>query len=315
MRIRRSLSANRIQIDSPAKLNLVLEVLGKRPDGYHEIASVLCPIRLWDQLELEATEEAQIELDLSLPQDASPDDPAWQIPSGPSNLVVRAAELVRKTLGIKTGCRIRLAKKIPAAAGLGGGSGNAAATIVGCMLLWSHWNRELAGQLCSQLGSDLNFFLGCESGIGLTLIEGRGERTRLLGPRPMLTFWLLHPPMGCSTAEVYSKIEATGDLGKISKFLSACETGQESQIGAALFNALQLPATEVNPWIDIQLRLLGESGCANPQVTGSGSSCFGLAIGGEGFQDLKARAGSLGILRVFQVESWYGEAIERQILR
>ncbi len=315
MRVQFDSSGKQIQVDSPAKLNLVLEVLGKRSDGYHEIASIVCPIDLWDHLEIEESDDDRIHLHLELPQDTQSDDSAWQIPSGPTNLVARAAELVRKTLGLATGCRIRLKKRIPAGAGLGGGSGNAAATIVGCLLLWSDWDRNLAGELCSKLGSDLNFFLGSESGFGLTLMEGRGERTHLLDYRPMLPFWLLNPPIGCSTAEIYSRVEEIGCCGKISKFLHACQSRQDSKIGAALFNALQLPASKVNPWVEIQLRLLAESGCGSSLMTGSGASCFALAGPSDHFGELQVRAKGLGIARAYQVRPWYGEALERQILR
>lgn len=315
MRILNFQPGKSIQIESPAKLNLVLEVLSQRDDGYHEIATVMCPIDLWDVLEIHNVDSPQVELELQLPAQNQTKDPAWQVPSGRGNLVVQAAELIRRGQHVTSGCRIRLEKNIPAAAGLGGGSGNAAATILGCLLLWSNWNRDKAGDFCAQLGSDLNFFLGSEEGFGLTLAEGRGERTCLIPHSPSLSLWLTHPNVGCSTAEVYSRVVGAENRKKVSEFVTACETGQKSMIGAALFNSLQLPASELNPWVEIQLRLLEECGCRYRQMTGSGSCCFGLAPDRGVFDVLKYKAQTMGIPRVYETSLWYGDSIERQLER
>jgi len=124
---------------------------------------------------------------------------------------------------------------------------------------------------------------------------------------------MTHPFVGCSTAAVYSRVVHTGNFEKVQEFVAACETGQKSKIGAALFNALQLPASELNPWIAKQLQLLKECGCCYRQMTGSGSSCFGLAPENGLFEDLRREAISLGIPRVFEVDLWYGDSIESQL--
>lgn len=315
MKILQYIPGQRLVVASPAKLNLVLEVLSKREDGYHEISSVMCPVELWDRLEFYPSASPELTLDLELPTNSPSDDPAWWIPSDSSNLVLRAAAMVRQTLGVSSGCQIRLQKSIPAAAGLGGGSGNAAAAVVACLLLWSRWNRGLAAELCQQLGSDLNFFLGSDQGFGLMHTTGRGEKTSLIPAKPVLSFWITHPSVGCSTAAVYSQVVSPKDFQKVSDFLKACETGQKSKIGAALFNALQLPASELNPWIGKQLQLLGECGCRYRQMTGSGSSCFGLTPENVFAEDLRRRARSLGIPRVFETFAWYGDSIEVQLER
>lgn len=313
MRIGSFERGGRIEIDSPAKVNLVLEVLGRRPDGYHEIVSILCPIDLWDHLEVTAQDSTEITLQLQLPKNPTTDDPAWQIPADSRNLAVQAADMVRKSLGIAAGCRIRLKKNIPAAAGLGGGSGNAAATVVACLLLWANWDRELAVKLCRQLGSDTTFYLGTEQGFGLMLAEGRGEQVTLIPESPTLAFWLMNPPQGCSTKEVYGRLTEMGQTGKIREFMSACENGQNSKIGAALFNALQFPSSMVNPWVQTQLDLLIDSGCSSALVTGSGSSCYGLVPQGGCFERLREIAKTKGISRIYEVSSWYGDSIEKRI--
>jgi 4-diphosphocytidyl-2-C-methyl-D-erythritol kinase len=307
-----------INIKTPAKLNLFLDCLGKRPDGYHQVSTVVCLVGLWDEIEVQATDDAAIKLELILPV-AHSNDPAWSIPADSSNLVCKAAAELQRRLGSRRGCHIRLKKAIPGQAGLGGGSSNAAGTLVACMLLWDHWNRRLANEICSQLGSDLNLFLGLENGMGWVKASGRGELIEPIAvPHSLIAdppqFWLLHPPLGCSTAAVYQRVERLGDFSKTEEFLAACQTGQDSKIGAGMFNALQLPAAKLNHWIDIQLELLAECGCQHPLMSGSGSSCFGIAprTGGT-FEHLVARANQIGIQRVFKVNSWFGRSIEDQL--
>lgn len=325
MRIESWIKTESIRIKCPAKVNLFLDLLGKRADGYHEISTVLCPTSLWDEITIVNRCDGVIELKLLLPQAADPSDPAWQIPTDSSNLVVKAAERVRNALGRdgnesgnsvgQFGCTIELRKQIPAAAGLGGGSSNAAAVVIGCLQLWRSWDRLVADQVCQQLGSDVNFFLGGTDGFGLMLASGRGEKTKLIPYQPALKMWLLHPPEGCSTRDVYAKVTQVGSLSKTEEFLATCQTGQESKIGAAMFNALQLPATQINGWINKQLELLAECGCLHRLMSGSGSSCFGITPMEGSFEQLKARANQIGVNRVYEVDAWYGQSIERQLTR
>ncbi|MBX3420199.1 MAG: 4-(cytidine 5'-diphospho)-2-C-methyl-D-erythritol kinase [Pirellulaceae bacterium] len=313
MLIRRSSTGDSITIECPAKLNLVLEVLGKRPDGYHQVSTVMCPITLWDQVHLTPRSDGLVSLEVVVPVEARLDDPAWQIPRDERNLVVQAAKLVKRRLVTSAGCHIRLTKSTPAAAGLGGGSSNAAATIAGCLLLWSKWDRNAAEALGKQLGSDVSFFFGSHDGFGMMLAEGRGEQTSLIAYQPPLAFWVTHPPIGCSTGEVYSRVRQFEKLGKTEEFLAACETGQESKIGAALFNALQLPACQLNNWIELQLSLLATCGSQYVLMSGSGSSCYGLVPRQGMLAEVKSKAQELGIQRVYQTQAWYGPSIEQQL--
>ena len=306
-----------IQLQTPAKVNLLLELLGKRPDGYHEISTVMCPISLWDDLEIEIRPDNSFELILELPEDCSSDDAAWQIPTDSSNLVVRAAQATFAEVGVKSGCTLRLKKMIPAAAGLGGGSGNAAGAVVGCLALMGRFERQLAAKICSRLGSDVNFFLGDSSGFGLMHATGRGESVRPLAARPELELWLLHPPQGCATSQVYARYQKVNEVNKTGDFLAACQTGQTSKIGAAMFNALQLPASELNAWISVQLSLLQEFGCGYRLMSGSGSSVFAIDPPQDLglFESFKRHALTLGIRRVFRLNAWYGPSIESQLVK
>ncbi|MFO0943259.1 MAG: 4-(cytidine 5'-diphospho)-2-C-methyl-D-erythritol kinase [Pirellulales bacterium] len=313
-----SLEANRsIRFRCPAKLNLWLDTLGKRPDGYHEISTVMCPIDLWDELTVTVRDDELTRLTIHFPYQSDRDpisDPAWKVPADASNLVCKAVSLASKSIGKEAqGYDIQLVKRIPSSAGLGGGSSNAAAAVVSVLAVWGKWDLCLAGGICQKIGSDVNFFLGTSDGIGMGHATGRGEVVRLLKSKPAIQFWLTHPPKGCSTRDVYAKVDRIGDLSKTEDFLATCQTGQESKIGAAMFNALQLPASEINGWIHMQLELLAECGCKHLLMSGSGSSCFGIIPAEGSFELLRVRASEVGVNRVYQVSAWYGPSIERQL--
>src|SRR5512145_2350061 len=153
--------ARRLVLSAAAKVNLTLEVLGKRPDGYHEIATVMQTVDLADRLTLEDAET--LELDAS----------AAGVPTDGTNLALRAAMALRETVGITRGVRISLDKRIPVAAGLGGGSADAAAVLLGLNRLWGlRWPRARLEAIAVTLGMDVPFFLRG----GGALATGRGEQ-------------------------------------------------------------------------------------------------------------------------------------------
>lgn len=187
------MSKTKLVINACAKINLGLRVLGKRSDGYHEIETLFQSIDLHDTLTLELTESAEISLEISSP---------WALPKGQENLVYRAAELIRARFGIADGVHVRLEKRIPVGAGLGGGSSDAAATLVGLNELFRlALNSAKLQELALQLGSDVPyFFVG-----GLCRGRGRGELLEKLPERLAdHIFVLTMPPRSAlSTAEVY----------------------------------------------------------------------------------------------------------------
>ena len=317
-----------VRVEAPAKLNLFLEVLGEREDGFHQIETLMCPISLCDHLLVESVaKNDEITLELELPDLAvfrkvsgGDSDPAWKIPSGEENLVVRAVRRLRELSGCRDGIRIRLDKQIPAAAGLAGGSSDVAAALVACSHLWGCWDRDLITQICAELGSDIAFFLGDEKQIGMGLAQGRGEVCVQLESRPNLRFLVLHPPEGCPTGEIYQRYQSQGEPREFRKIVDACEVGQVRKIGAELFNALQFPASRYTSWIDRQLDFLRSNGFEFVLMSGSGSSCFGLFLsrellspGSEEAEAFSQDAKELGIDRVYDVEAWYAPSIERQL--
>src|SRR5271166_3733614 len=162
-----------IVVQTPAKLNLFFEVLGKRSDGYHEIETLMCPISWYDTLCFRESSSEDLELECQRGSAASGRIGFEEVPRDGRNLVLRAVDLVRRRTGTKQGARLRLIKRIPTAAGLGGGSSDAAAALVAASLGWKLGLSlpELAS-LAAELGSDVPFFLNR----GPAVCRGRGER-------------------------------------------------------------------------------------------------------------------------------------------
>lgn len=306
-----------VSVSAPAKLNLFLEVLGKRADGYHEIESLMCPISLCDTVVLSSTVDPEVNLEIELPvaEAQAKNDPAWDVPSDERNLVYRAVKRVREEMDVRAGCRIRLKKSIPAAAGLGGGSSDAAAAVVAAMLAWGRWNRQLAAQICSELGSDLNVFLGDENRIGLTLAKGRGENCEILEINPMLDFVVTHPPAGCSTSAVYANWQISDVTRHADRLIEALRNDNLETIGTLLFNALEASARGITPWIDRQLNFLRGMQFRYNAMSGSGSSCFALVTETYTMAKMRRQANVAGLSRVYAVKSWARPSIEEQIRR
>ncbi|GAB5404955.1 MAG: 4-(cytidine 5'-diphospho)-2-C-methyl-D-erythritol kinase [Aureliella sp.] len=337
MRISRE--GRRVVVRTPAKVNLFLEVLRRRDDGFHDISTVMCPISLCDTLALELTDTPKLDLLLDLPSDLDPPsdalrpssdsvvavsngDTAWDIPADDRNLVLQGLAQLRQRTGFKGGARVELTKRIPASAGLGGGSSNAAGAIVALLVAMGQWDRTLATETAKSLGSDIPFFLGNERFCGLAVAEGRGEQCKSIDGEPDLRFVVTHPPKGCSTAEIYGGLQAdylrNHHTPHTHGFLvAACQSGELEKIGAGLFNALQSTAVKRNPWIERQLDILNECGGPYRLMSGSGSSCFAVLVGeqddSEVHRRVVAKAHNIGIRRVYSASAFYSPSIEQQI--
>jgi len=249
-----------LTVPAYAKLNLTLEVLGKRPDGYHELHSLMCSLALHDSVRLELAPEIAVRC--SLPELA-----------GPGNLAHRAAFLLQAATNYQGGTMISIEKRIPVAGGLGGGSSDAAATLTGLNRLWdTGLSGEALGSLAAQLGSDVPF---CLAG-GVALASGRGEILRPLPPLPPVTILLVHPPIQVSTASIYSALtpDGYGD-GMASERLAtlAYATPPEEW---PLVNALQPVTLRAYPLVGKVLELLRDLGAAPVLMCGSGPTCFGF---------------------------------------
>ena len=253
-----------MRVETPAKINLFFEVLGKRSDGFHEILSIAVPVKLSDTLTVEPTANPCIRFECA-GNDAVPDDD--------TNLVVKAVKLLQKRFGIKQGAAITLLKRIPVQAGLGGGSSNAAAALrLACQI----WNLAISDaelmSIAAELGSDCPLFFYDVP----TLSTGRGERIQPLPPIPALWFVLLKPPEGLSTAQVYAECRPPYEGRKPDELMDAMSDGNVQKIGRLLFNRLEVPVQKIWPRFGEVKQQLSESGCISCQMTGSGTAFFGL---------------------------------------
>ncbi len=221
-----------IRLLSPAKVNLSLEVLKKRPDGYHEVRTVFERVGLFDRIELRSLRTAGIRVETD----------SKEIPSGSENLVYKAAKLLTERFKVSSGVVIRLEKVIPVSAGLGGGSSNAATVLLGLNRLWSlGLSRTRLLKIGAELGSDVPFFI-MESPFALG--TGRGEILKKISPAKV-TLWhvLVKPPFGISTREAFEglKLEMlTPGKTDVKMLLQSIQKGRPLVIGQLLFNSLEL---------------------------------------------------------------------------
>ncbi len=251
-------------VQAYAKINLTLDVLGRRADGYHDLATVMQTIDLCDTICLTATEDNQVQLVCTKPE-LSNDD----------NLAARAAHLVRQRLAIRQGVLIEVHKRIPVAAGLGGGSSDAAAVL---LALQQWWQLQLTPpellEMATSLGSDVPFFL---TG-GLALCEGRGERVTALAiywPESMRWLLLVKPAISVSTAAVFRNLPASDYTdGSHSRAVStALLAGQKPEL-EDLYNCFERSVLEIYPEVAHARADLLQAGALFVRLSGTGPTLF-----------------------------------------
>src|SRR5437764_3199663 len=256
-----SAAPGRIVVRAPAKINLTLDVLGRRPDGYHALRSVMQTLELHDTLELRPAPAIRFACDA----------PALD---GVDNLVPRAARLLRTATGYGGGVDVTLHKRIPVDAGLGGGSSDAAATLMALNQLWGlALPPERLAELGAALGSDVPFFFYAP----LALVSGRGEVAEALPAVPPASVVLHQPPCGLSTARVFAALPPTnyGDGSGTERLLAALQAGLAPEQWP-LSNGLQETVTALYPEVSTALERLRTAGAPQAVLTGSGSTVYGL---------------------------------------
>ena len=264
-----------------AKVNLALEVLGKRADGYHEIATVLQAVDLFDRIVLEAADTLSLHTD----------DP--DLPADEGNLVMRAARLLQKAAGIESGARIRLQKRIPVAAGLGGGSSDAAATLWGLNRLWKlRWPTARLQELAVELGMDVPFFLGA----GRAVARGRGEQLATLPGGGGYALVLVNPRVPLPTRDVYERVPAgwRAEPTGTERLIEALRTRNVSRVAAALTNNLERVAEPVLPVIGRMKAALLAAGALGAIMSGSGPTVFGMARSLDHARQIRTRVSRSG---------------------
>jgi 4-diphosphocytidyl-2-C-methyl-D-erythritol kinase len=249
-----------MNVKSFAKINLGLEIVGKRPDGYHDIRTLFQTISLADELAFEPAPDGVLRLE--------GDDPAvaWD----ETNLVHRAARLLQEKTGTDKGARIRVGKAIPAGRGLGGGSSNAAAALLALNRMWRLGlaTADLA-PLARHLGADVPFFLHG----GLCLGEDIGDRLTRLPDRDPMACLLVFPPFPIPTASIYAGIgPSLTSAGKVSKIMRFLESGDFGLLENDLEHVILRAYPELESW----KKFFRERGAILSQVSGSGSAVYGL---------------------------------------
>jgi 4-diphosphocytidyl-2-C-methyl-D-erythritol kinase len=250
---------------APAKINLMLDVLHKRPDGYHEVEMVMTMVDLADRLEM-----------VELPRDTIIiSSQVGYIPLDEKNLAFQAARLIKDRYDVRKGVHIHLDKKIPVAAGLAGGSSDAAATLRGLSRLWGlHIPVQELQRLGAELGSDVPF---CVTG-GTALATGRGEVLHPIPNPPQCWVILAKPPINVSTQEVYTRLKSD-QITKhpsASHMIAAIQSGNFHEVCGQLGNVLEDVTLKLHPEVQQIKEAMMRLGADGTLMSGSGPTVFGL---------------------------------------
>ena len=302
-----------VQVLAPAKLNLFFEILAKRSDGFHEIITLMAPLDVYDTIVVRDVASSD------RPARSVVLDGAWaagwcvprfspaaaesagsfgveELPQGTDNIAVRAIRLLGERAGINRSAAVRLTKRIPSAAGLGGGSSDAAAALVAANVAWNlNWSQARLAELAAELGSDVPFFLYS----GPAVCRGRGEQIEPVRRFGKLHVVVVRPPAGLSTAAVYKACRPSVAPLPVEPLLEALWQGDARPLGRRMHNALAPAARNLSPWID---RLAGEfdrMDCLGSQMSGSGSSYFGICRNAGHAQAVARRLRARRLGRVF----------------
>jgi 4-diphosphocytidyl-2-C-methyl-D-erythritol kinase len=265
----------RLTLTAAAKVNLALEVLGKRADGYHELATVMQTIDLTDRLVLEDADDLALTVTTA------------DVPADGGNLALRAAVALRTAAKVDRGVRIRLDKRIPVAAGLGGGSADAAAVLLGLNRLWNlRWPGVRLAEVAETLGMDVPFFLKGGTALG----TGRGERLTPLAGMPVALV-LVNPGTPLSTAAVYGRVTPTmySEGARARAVIETLRTRKPSRLAACLYNGLEAAATGVSPELARMRAALLAAGALGALMSGSGPTVFGVARSFEQARQIRGR--------------------------
>jgi 4-diphosphocytidyl-2-C-methyl-D-erythritol kinase len=269
-----------VRVLVPGKVNLHLGVGPVGPDGYHPVVTVLQAVSVYDEITARPADEVSI----GLAGVAAPgSDP---VPAGPENLAARAATLLATRAGISRGAHLELRKSIPVAAGMAGGSADAAAALVACNALWGLGaGRDELVEVAAALGSDVPFALFGGTALG----TGRGENLTPVLASGSFAWVFALADGGLSTPAVYreydrmlSELPETSDLirpavARPDRVLAALRAGDAAALGAALGNDLQLPALRLRPQLREVLHTGTELGAIGALISGSGPTCAFLA--------------------------------------
>ena len=256
---------DKMELKALGKINLGLDVLGRRENGYHDVRMVMQTVYLYDQIRMEKTKKPGIELLTNL----------FYLPVNENNLAYQAADLLMKEFHVKEGVKITLDKHIPVAAGMAGGSSNAAAVLFGINRMFSLGlsQKELM-ERGVKLGADVPYCIMR----GTVLAEGIGEELKELPPMPKCTVLIAKPPISVSTKVVYEALDAKeiSEHPDIDGVIEGLEEGSLKKVASAMGNVLEDVTIPMHPVIEEIKQEMKECGALNAMMSGSGPTVFGL---------------------------------------
>jgi 4-diphosphocytidyl-2-C-methyl-D-erythritol kinase len=283
---------NSITLLSPAKINLTLEVLQKRPDGYHEIRSIVQPVNLFDEVKIKIENGEGIGIEST----------GLEIPGGKENLMWKAAEIFLKEGGLNFGVRISIRKRIPIGAGLGGGSGNAAAVLVGLNRITKKFSGDELIKISSKIGADVALFINCRG----AEIRGIGEKITLIRDFPFFYYVLLNPGFEVSTKRIYEFWDEAVEEDSLKRDDMENAVSHFRKGRLTLRNDLEKAAMALYPEIGaLKERLLGMEVEA-VSMTGSGPTVFGIFIDEKEAKRVYDYLRDSGAFKVFFVQGISG---------
>lgn len=256
---------DKMELKALGKINLGLDVLGKRPDGYHDVRMVMQTIYLYDQITITKRKEPGIGLSTNL----------FYLPVNENNLAYRAAKLLMDEFEIRSGVDIFLEKHIPVAAGMAGGSSNAAAVLYGINRMFDlGLSMEELMKRGVSLGADVPYCIMR----GTVLAEGIGEILTPLPPMPRCQIVVAKPPVSVSTKMVYEKIDSRRivEHPDIDGIIDGLKEGDVTKIASRMGNVLEQVTVEEYPVIDKIKKLMNEGGAKGAMMSGSGPTVFGI---------------------------------------
>lgn len=256
---------DKLELKALGKINLGLDILGRRENGYHDVRMVMQTVYLYDRVILEKTRDPGIEISTNLPY----------LPVNENNIAYKAAELLQREFGIREGIRISLEKHIPVAAGMAGGSSNAAAVLFGMNRMFDlGLSEEGLKERGVTLGADVPYCIMR----GTVLAEGIGEILTPLPPLPKCYVLIAKPPLSASTKTVYEKIDREGIKSHpdIDGILAGLREGNLQQVAGSMGNVLEQVMLEEHPVLQKIKDVMLMSGALNAMMSGSGPTVFGI---------------------------------------
>lgn len=273
---------SRVCINTPAKLNFFLELHRRRADGFHDLDTLMVPISLFDSLTIENTTSSDSDSNLHVRckwADGLPQSQRAAMPSEQDNIVTKALQLLRTAAGVEAGANVELTKRIPAQAGLGGGSSDAAAALIGANEVWQlGWRLEALAEVGAEVGSDVPFFLFDSHRAMSPLVRctGRGEVMETASMKGRLHCVVVKPDFGLSTPEVFGQVTVP-EKPKSSESVRRCLAANDLRgLAESMFNRLQRAAEKLTPWIEEIARQMSRLSVWAHQLSGSGTSYFAV---------------------------------------